>query len=161
MNVQFTELIISQTKTVAVMFCAGIFVESMRQGKKLLKPVLKSRAAEEAAEILFWPLSAWVISMFLYYCSYGRISVHAVIGFFSGLLLWKKMCCDIISPWVKTDEAKSLETTARSSIWKRPESKGWKKDVPRRKKKRKKSFARRRRTPGGKERLEKAGTGSA
>ena len=45
-----------------------------------------------------------------------------------GLLLWKKICCVIIRPWVKDDAAKNSKITARSSIWSRPGRKGWKRE---------------------------------
>lgn len=134
MTIQFTELIIQQIKVLAVMFSAGVLVESFRQVKKIF---CVSRQKREKAEILrqvimeliFWTISFFIVSMFLYYASYGKLSVHGLLGFLSGVLLWKKICCDIITAWVKTDEAKSIKTTARSSIWKQLENKGWKKDV--------------------------------
>ena len=68
------------------------------------------------------------------------------------------MCCDIISPWVKTDEAKSTKTTAKSSTWKKRGSRGWKKDVPKGRKKKKKLSEPGRRTRGEKELSEGART---
>ena len=158
MSIQFTELIISQTKTITVMFCAGIFTESLWQGKKLLQMRIESRILNGITEIGFWLLSSFAISMFLYYCSYGRISVHAIAGFLSGLLLWKKMCCDIISPGVKTDEAKSTKTTAKLSTWKRRGNRGWKKDVPKGRKKKRKLSVPRHRIQEGREPSERART---
>lgn len=76
--------------------------------------------ARAMVEILFWSVTTLIISMFLYYCAWGKLSVHAGLGFFTGLLLWKKMCCAIIKTWEKTDEAKNLKITARSSTWRKP-----------------------------------------
>ena len=76
--------------------------------------------ARTMVEILFWSVTTLIISMFLYYCAWGKLSVHAGLGFFTGLLLWKKMCCAIIKTWEKTDEAKNLKITARSSTWRKP-----------------------------------------
>ena len=84
--------------------------------------------ARAMVEILFWSVTTLIISMFLYYCAWGKLSVHAGLGFFTGLLLWKKMCCAIIKTWEKTDEAKNLKITARSSIWSRPGRRGWKRE---------------------------------
>ena len=84
--------------------------------------------ARAMVEILFWSVTTLIISMFLYYCAWGKLSVHAGLGFFTGLLLWKKICCVIIRPWVKDDAAKNSKITARSSIWSRPGRKGWKRE---------------------------------
>ena len=83
--------------------------------------------ARAMVEILFWSVTTLIISMFLYYCAWGKLSVHAGLGFFTGLLLWKKMCCAIIKTWEKTDEAKNLKITARSSTWRKPAPGGSKK----------------------------------
>ena len=103
--------------------------------------------ARAMVEILFWSVTTLIISMFLYYCAWGKLSVHAGLGFFTGLLLWKKMCCAIIKTWEKTDEAKNLKITARSSTWRKPAPGGSKKDVQRKKKKKKRSCAPNSRTP--------------
>ena len=103
--------------------------------------------ARAMVEILFWSVSTLIISMFLYYCAWGKLSVHAGLGFFTGLLLWKKMCCAIIKTWEKTDEAKNLKITARSSTWRKPAPGGSKKDVQRKKKRKKRNCAPNSRTP--------------
>lgn len=84
MKIVLTELIILQAKAVAVMFCAGIAVESLWQIKKHAK----HRAI---AEVIFWISSAVIISKFLYYSAFGRMSLYSAAGFFAGLLLWKKI----------------------------------------------------------------------
>ncbi len=103
--------------------------------------------ARTMVEILFWSVTTLIISMFLYYCAWGKLSVHAGLGFFTGLLLWKKMCCAIIKTWEKTDEAKNLKITARSSTWRKPAPGGSKKGVQRKKKRKKRSCAPNSRTP--------------
>lgn len=95
MSFGLTDLIISQAKTLAVMFCAGIFVESLWQIKKYvqkqIQAVSKLRLWKVFAEFIFWAASGAALSAFLYYCAYGRISFHAVMGFLAGFLLWKKL----------------------------------------------------------------------
>ena len=103
--------------------------------------------ARAMVESLFWSVSTLIISMFLYYCAWGKLSVHGGLGFFTGLLLWKKMCCAIIKTWEKTDEAKNLKITARSSTWRKPAPGGSKKDVQRKKKRKKRNCAPNSRTP--------------
>lgn len=115
----FSDLMVSQARALLVMFSAGILVESFWQLKKYI------------TGIAFWICSAVTVSMFLYYSTYGRITLYCVTGFFAGLILWKKICCGIIKQvWLEKEEgaAENSKTTARSSISIRPESKGWRKD---------------------------------
>ena len=138
MKIVLTDLIILQAKAVAVMFCAGVLVESLWQLKKYAKPKV-SRRAKGIIEIAFWICAAIAISRFLYYCAFGRLTLYSVIGFFAGLILWKKLCCGILKEvWVEKEEAANLKTTARSSISIRPENRGWKKGGQKRLKKKKK-----------------------
>jgi len=134
MNLEITELIAAQTRSVIVMAGAGVLVESLWQIRKRLSYYVRVRFAYAKAvlpvvvtELAFWTASAVVLSSFMYYGSYGRITAYGCIAFFAGLLLWKKICC-IISPWERNDEVKNLKTTARSSISKRPEKNGRKKE---------------------------------
>lgn len=136
--VRFTELIAQQAENVAVMFCAGIFTESLWQIKKRLQFITAGRGMRIAEELVFWAAAGAALSAFLYYCAFGRITFHALLGFSLGLLLWKKICCVIIRTWVKNDEAKNLKTTARSSTWSRREKHGWKKEGRKEKKKKRK-----------------------
>ncbi len=91
MSLALTELIVSQAKTLAVMFCAGIFVESLWQMKKYVQAVCGLRFWKVLAELIFWAASGAALSAFLYYCAYGRLTFHAVMGFLAGFLLWKKL----------------------------------------------------------------------
>ena len=127
MIIRLTELITLQAKTLAVMFCCGILVESLWQAKGILQRRAGRRALWLFEEAVFWAASAAVLSMFLYYCAFGRITLHAGLGFLAGHLLWKKICCGIINAWENNDEAENLRATAKSSTWKKPEGSGWKK----------------------------------
>lgn len=112
MKIVLTELIVSQAKTVGIMFCAGILTELMWQAKKRLsaasdismeKRISKAVSGHATgkrnsaarilrkclAELIFWIFAATVVSMFLYYCSYGKITFHAAIGFAAGIAFWK------------------------------------------------------------------------
>lgn len=129
MKIEFTELIVSQAKVLGVMICAGVLVQ-------ILWEIKKRSQHKYIAEVMFWAASAAVVSMFMYYCSYGKPSVHGAVGFLLGLLLCRKTCCDIIKAvWVENDEVESSKTTARSSVLKRLENKGWTKDRRKRKEK--------------------------
>ena len=128
MMIEFTELITEQAETIAVMFCAGVLTETLWRIKTQIQLLTHSRILYIAEELGFWAAAAAALSAFLYYCSFGKISFHAALGFFAGLLLWKKICYVIMSTWVKNDEAKNSKTTARLLTWKRPGGSGWKKD---------------------------------
>lgn len=161
MTIQLTELIVSQAKTAAVMFCAGILVESLWQLKDCLQRMDPGRGLWVLEEILFWAASGTALSAFLYYCAYGRISIHACTGFFIGLLLWKKLWhCVMMGSWVKDDEAHNLKTTAKSSTWRRQGGSGRKKGMLRKRGKRKKNDTPQAREQEGRWRSDEAGTGS-
>lgn len=99
MKMVFTELIISQAKTVGIMFCAGILTELMWQAKKriLAASDISMEKCSSAgrflrrclSELIFWAAAAATVSMFLYYCSYGKITLHAGVGFAAGIAFWK------------------------------------------------------------------------
>lgn len=105
MKIVLTELIISQAKTVGIMFCAGIAVETMWQLRKAMlcrfseaseralrkkrETALCTRIKKYMTELLFWISAAATVSMFLYYCSYGKITLHAAVGFAAGSAFWK------------------------------------------------------------------------
>ena len=121
MKMELTALILSQAKTFAVMLAAGILTESMWRGKRFLQRRIAMADLEKSAvqgdasreditkgtakgsakksvrilgmlvEIAFWAGAAAALSGFLYYCAYGKPSLHAAAGFFIGLLLWKKI----------------------------------------------------------------------
>lgn len=134
-----SELIQSQIETFAVMLSAGILTETIWQIKKYIQYRSRGKVCSVCGELLFWVGAIVIITKFLYYSSFGKISFHAAAGFLAGLLLWKKICCDIIEiVWVEKEEAENLKTTARSSILRRPENKGWKKGGQKRKRKKKK-----------------------
>lgn len=80
MNIELTELIVSQARTLIVMAAAGVFVESMWQIKKR---IITKRWI---SEVMFWAAAAAAISAFLYYCAFGKLSMHAAAGFLTGLV---------------------------------------------------------------------------
>ena len=82
MNIELTDLIISQLKTFATMMAAGMILTAARQIK-----INKFRGL--LAEIIFWIGAAIIIPMFLYYCTYGKVTFCAVVGMVTGVFLWK------------------------------------------------------------------------
>ena len=142
MMLQITDLIAEQIKTVAVMFSAGVVVGSLWTIKKYGQvkigetKIIGRIKVKESIEIIFWIVTAIVYSNFLYYCSYGVITFHGIIGFLTGLLLWKKICCGILKTvWAEKEEVENLKTIAKLSTSKRLENNDWKKGKLKRKKK--------------------------
>lgn len=93
-----TELVREQILQVTVMFGAGISIAILYQSFHLLCRLLKlSGVLSGVLEVTFWALAAGWTYQFLYYCAYGRLSVHAAAGFAAGVLLWKLCFCDIMN----------------------------------------------------------------
>lgn len=143
---ELTELIRQQIKIVVVMAAAGVLTESLWQLRYLMQLRAKRFAAAIVWELLFWVSAATVISSFMYYCSFGRITFYGAAGFLAGLLLWKKNCCGIISAWVETDEAENSKTTAKSLTWRRQGVSVSKKGAPSGQNRKKKPALQRKRT---------------
>ena len=142
MIINTTELIEEQIKTVGVMFACGVVTETMWIAKSYGKnklgsyKIIKIFKTRDLLEIVFWIFASVTLSMFMYYSTYGAITLHGTIGFLAGLLLWKKICCGILKTvWAEKEEVESLKTIARLSTLKRLENNDWKKGVLKRKKK--------------------------
>ncbi len=142
MMLQISELIAEQIKTVVVMFGAGVVVGSLWDIKKYGQEkigtiqIVGKIKTKVIIEIVFWIITAVVYSNFMYYCSYGVVTFHGIIGFLAGILLWKKICCGILKiVWVEKEEVENLKTTAKLSASKKLENRGWKKGELKRKKK--------------------------
>ena len=137
-----SELIQQQIKTFVVMLSCGVAVETMWQIKGYAKNklstynVIKKFRGDDIMEIMFWVLASWTLSMFMYYCTYGAVTLQGMIGFLAGLLLWKKICCGILKTvWVEKEEVENLKTIAKLSTSRRLENNDWKKGVRKRKRK--------------------------
>jgi len=132
------ELTISQASSIVIMFCCGVLIQSLYFAKVIWQSYSKAKGTWVLKELLFWAASAAALSRFLYYCDYGRISFHSALGFLTGLLLWKKAHCGIITLWAKKDVVDNSKVTAKLSTSTKQERKGWKKEgqnVPKKKKK--------------------------
>lgn len=90
-------LIIDQSFEFVIMLFAGMTVMLFHDGLIKLKAKLKPGSRMSfIQDILFWLFAALLTSSFLYYCSYGRMSVHAFIAFGAGAVLWKNLFCGTI-----------------------------------------------------------------
>lgn len=90
-------LIIDQSFEFVIMLFAGmtimLFHDLYRKVTGKLKPGKKISFIQD---ILFWLFAALLTSSFLYYSSYGRLSIHALLAFGAGAVLWKKFFCGTI-----------------------------------------------------------------
>ena len=90
-------LIIDQSFEFVIMLFAGmtimLFYDIFVKVKGRIKP---RKGISFAEDVLFWLFAALLTSAFLYYCSYGRLSFHALIAFGAGVVLWKKFFCGTI-----------------------------------------------------------------
>lgn len=91
-------LIIDQSFEFVIMLFAGmtimLFYDIFVKVKGRLKP---RKGISFVEDILFWLFAALLTSSFLYYCSYGRLSFHALVAFGAGAVLWKKFFCGTIN----------------------------------------------------------------
>ena len=99
MSISLTALIKEQAYECLVMFGCGLAFMIMWQVCSFFSRRWKIRTwVRILLEIGFWLVVAAVVSEFLFYCSYGKISVHSIIAFGAGLLLWKHRFYDIMTP---------------------------------------------------------------
>ncbi|MBR0598321.1 spore cortex biosynthesis protein YabQ [Sinanaerobacter chloroacetimidivorans] len=99
MKIAINQLILDQSFEFVIMLCAGMTVMLFHDLFLMIKNKLKPRnSISFIQDILFWLFASILTSSFLYYCSFGRISVHAAIAFGIGAVLWKKFFCGIMNP---------------------------------------------------------------
>lgn len=98
MNLAINQLIKDQTFEFIIMICAGMTVMLFYDIFSIIKNKTKPRnSISFMQDILFWLFASLLTSSFLYYCSYGKLSFHALIAFGLGVALWKKFFCGIIN----------------------------------------------------------------
>lgn len=98
--INFTDLIKNQISTFGVMTAAGILISLLWQIKACAlsskRQILSKKPIKIIIEITYWMSTAYILTSFLYYCAYGKVSFHAAAGFLAGLLLCRKIWCGII-----------------------------------------------------------------
>lgn len=108
MNFTVTELIKEQSYECLIMFCSGIAFMIVCEFCSFLSHKIQiSKWWRMGLELFFWFAAAVMASEFLYYCAYGKLSVHSIAAFGAGLLLWKSGFCGIINP--NTHEGKRIK----------------------------------------------------
>ncbi|MGI6732310.1 MAG: spore cortex biosynthesis protein YabQ [Anaerovoracaceae bacterium] len=97
MNLAIHQLIKDQAFQFIIMLWAGmiimIFYDIFTFIKNKRKP---GKGISFIQDILFWVFASLLTSSFLYYSSYGQLSVHEFIAFGVGAILWKRFFCGII-----------------------------------------------------------------
>jgi len=84
-------LILDQSFEFVIMIFAGMTIMLFYDiYNRIKKKILPRGWLSFFQDILFWIFAAVLTCAFLYYCSFGRLSFHAFIGFGAGAILWKK-----------------------------------------------------------------------
>lgn len=87
---KLSDIIVSQARDILVMCGAGMTVMILHD---LLNIYQNKRRPFGAVaffqDILFWVLAALLVSAFLYYCSYGKVTVHSIGAVCIGAALWE------------------------------------------------------------------------
>ena len=98
---RFSPLVRQQILTMTVMFVCGLVIGALRMVDRAIVGQLKkgSAAVLWILEVLFWVLSAFCASEFLYYCSYGALSFHGMVSMALGFFLWRKVFAGQILGW--------------------------------------------------------------
>lgn len=82
-------LIREQIFSFLVMFFCGAGIAAFRNFFRVIQKDFNSRGIIAAVqEILFWIISALITSAFLYYSSYGAVTLHGIAAFTLGAFLW-------------------------------------------------------------------------
>lgn len=85
-----SEIILSQAYDILIMCGAGMTVMLVHDILECYQEIkCPQKVVAFLQDILFWIFSGLLTSSFLYYCSYGLVSFHAMGAFCVGGLLWK------------------------------------------------------------------------
>ena len=92
-----SELIKSQSFHIIVMCSSGMLFMIIWEIASWARRALSfGRASASFLEIILWIFQSFIASAFLYYCAYGRLSVHCLIFFIAGIVLWNTFFSGII-----------------------------------------------------------------
>lgn len=85
-----SNLFLIQAKDIVIMLYCGLTVQMLYDILNFYrrkKP--HARWFFVSSELVFWLLAALLASWFLYYCCYGKLSIHAFLAMVAGMLLWR------------------------------------------------------------------------
>ncbi|MDF2654350.1 MAG: hypothetical protein K0R19_824 [Bacillota bacterium] len=98
MSAAINPLILDQSFEFVIMLAAGMTIMIFHDLYSKLK--IKFQPGNKMSfiqDVLFWLFAALLTCSFLYYCSFGRLSFHALLAFGAGAVLWKKFFCATIN----------------------------------------------------------------
>ena len=101
--------------------------------------------ARTMVEILFWSVTTLIISMFLYYCAWGKLSVHAGLDFHGSFVVEKNVLC-YNQTW-ENRRSKEFKNNSQVIDMEEARARRQQKDVQRKEKRKKRSRAPNSRTP--------------
>lgn len=85
-----TELISTQLIQIITMFICGMSIGMIFDVQSFTcRFVLRYKRLYALAYLIFWLISSWLFAAFLYKCSHGALSVHAVITTIFGYAFYK------------------------------------------------------------------------
>lgn len=92
-----TELIRNQGMDLFYMFYAGLAIMLVMETKYMCQHKFNiSKWFTIFSDIGTWILVAFLVSGFLYYCDYGKITWHSSMALLIGVVVWKKFFYGII-----------------------------------------------------------------
>ncbi|MBE6035892.1 MAG: hypothetical protein E7222_14520 [Clostridiales bacterium] len=120
LNFILTDLIQTQIFETMIMLGCGMVI-ALLYGlfTRHIKIYIKNRIIAAIYEILFWIFAGILTCQFLYYCSYGEISVHVICAFVCGVFLWNLLFYATMSVGdgkcsnKRKEEARSLRTQTK------------------------------------------------
>jgi len=100
MSFALTDLIKEQGYQCLILFGAGVAFMIVWQLCSLAVNTLKiQKWMRIPLEIVFWIITTFMVSEFLYYGTYGSFAIHTIVAFAAGVFLWKKCFYGIISQY--------------------------------------------------------------
>ncbi len=92
-----SSLIQSQIFHIIIMCCSGILFMIIWETASWCGHIMRTgRISKAFFEIILWIFQGFTAAAFLYYCSYGKVSIHSFCGFAAGTVLWKTYFCGTI-----------------------------------------------------------------
>ena len=92
-----TSFIKGEIIDIIIMIYAGFAIMLIFETKKsIAKKLGFSRRVSIDIDIACYVFSGILAGNFLYYCSYGKVTIHSILALITGVLLWKKFLYGII-----------------------------------------------------------------
>lgn len=97
-NLGITDLVKDQVfETIIMLGCGMVIAVLYGLFTRNIKIYIKNKIVAATYEVIFWIFAGILTCQFLYYCSYGMISVHSICAFVCGVFLWNLLFYATIS----------------------------------------------------------------